>query len=1090
MKKKAKRVVAAGMSLAMGTIIMTSDVMVSPVMASQINGENPYATELYASNELSYNGFRYSVSYSTGSDSGVTITGYDGESTDVVIPEKIGGSKVTTIANGAFKDNADITSVKIPSTVTKIGADRYGNGAFDNCKSLKSVIIEPGTKAAVINAYSFRGCLALKEIIVPGNYSEIVQSAFENCKVLNSFTYSPSVSGITHTIDNSAFKGCQSLTQVTLGSGLQKIGEYAFCNDSMLGTISIPDGVKSIDNYAFLNCTRLSGVTLPEGLTEINIYAFSGCKALKAIVIPSTIKKLNTGAFQNCVSLKSITIKEGTDEATIGSNCFDGCKSLESIVIPGNYSGIYTEAFKNCTSLKDVKYEESVNDIKHRISDFVFRYCNSLTNVVLEKGVTTIGVAFENTNIDKLILPEGLITIGHAAFKNCSNLKYVSIPSTVQSIEGSSYGGAFQNCSNLTDIYFSGNAKVEAYIGNEAFRGCTSLKSVIIPGNYKKIGQGAFSDCTSLKSFEYKKSSYEFANQSIGERVFSGCTMLEDVKLPITLEQIGAVAFSNCRALKQITIPEGVKTIGGNAFEKCNMLETVIIPSTVAQIPGYCFQYCSNLKNVIIAKGDLDAKIGERAFSGCKSLTDISIPGNYAGVGRLAFENCTNLERFYWEKGIYDYQNQVLGESVFSGDGKLSVVSLPSTLDSIASGAFYDVKSTFVIEGEAGSKAESYAKTKGITFKSYSQPLSINAVISPSGSAKDGDVINIQANASGGSSDYQYKLVVYNEDIGKWGVVRDYGETSGFTWVSSPGSRRFYVKVKDSTGKEVLSSALISINKKLEAKASYKYVNNNIEFTASGNNGSGNYQYKFIVYNVDTGKWGIVQDYSSKNTCVWNASGASAGNRKFYVDIKDSNGTVARSAAMNISTQTGLNVSLKSSASQVNPGASVKLTANAAGGNGSYQYKFIVYNTATKQWGKVQDYSSSNTCTWVAGAAGTRQFYVDVKDASGKVVRSAVNTINVGNGMSVTATISTNANKVGGKVTISGATTGGAGSYQYKFIVYNKTTKTWGLVQNFSTNNKITWTAGSAGDREFYIDVKDADGNVVRSSVMNVKTTN
>lgn len=90
----------------------------------------------------------------------------------------------------------------------------------------------------------------------------------------------------------------------------------------------------------------------------------------------------------------------------------------------------------------------------------------------------------------------------------------------------------------------------------------------------------------------------------------------------------------------------------------------------------------------------------------------------------------------------------------------------------------------------------------------------------------------------------------------------------------------------------------------------------------------------------------------------------------------------------------------------------------------------------------------------------------------------------------VTATISTKANKVGGKVTISGAATGGAGSYQYKFIVYNKTTKTWGLIQNFSSNNKITWTAGSDGDREFYIDVKDAEGKVVRSSVMNVKTSN
>ena len=64
----------------------------------------------------------------------------------------------------------------------------------------------------------------------------------------------------------------------------------------------------------------------------------------------------------------------------------------------------------------------------------------------------------------------------------------------------------------------------------------------------------------------------------------------------------------------------------------------------------------------------------------------------------------------------------------------------------------------------------------------------------------------------------------------------------------------------------------------------------------------------------------------------------------------------------------------------------------------------------------------------------------------------------------------------------------GKAGYTYKMVVYNKTTKTWGLVQNFSSNNAITWVAGSAGDREFYIDVKDADGNVARSAVMNVIT--
>ena len=1235
MKKKIKRAVATGMSLAMGTVIMTSDVMVSPVMASQVSGDNSYAVELYASSDASYNGLYYSTSGSY-----ATITGYDGESTDIVIPEKIGSYTVNAIQYGAFSNNNKITSVKIPASVTKIGGS-YNTGAFENCANLKTVVIAAGTQNAYIGGNSFKGCTSLNEItvpgnytmiysyafqdcrslkkftysnngnnkkidnnafsgcaslesvslpdsltnigyeafskcvsltsvdipegvttigsgafngckllnkitipstiktigsdygtgafqdctslasvtikegiqaatmggntysgctaitsiVIPGNYSEIQQSAFENCKGLKTLTYSPSVKGITHKIASYAFKGCQSLAQVTLGTGLESIDSEAFYNDSMIAEINIPAGVKSIGQNAFANCTRLSKLTLPEGLVTIKSGAFQACKSLKSVEIPSTVTKVTdsytAGAFENCIGLTNVTFKQGIAEAVIGQDCFSGCQSLLSVVIPGNYSKIGDGAFQNCTSLKSVKYDASVNNIEHTIGSSAFRDCKSLTSVTLEKGLKTIDThAFRNTNIDKLNAPEGVTKIAAAAFMDCKNLTSVNVPSTVSSIGGTYYGGSFENCSKLTSVNIAGDKNIEAVIGDRAFKNCTMLKNVVVPGNYNSVGDSAFEGCTSLIGFEYKKSSYDFANQSVGSYAFSECTSLKDVKLPTTLASIGSYAFYKCSSLPQVVIPEGVKTIGNNSFQYCNTLESVTIPSTVENISRNTFDGCAKLKNVIIAKGDTDAKISSYAFQNCTSLASISIPGNYVSIDNYVFSGCTSLEKFSWEKGMYGYNNQSISAYAFGYNNSISIASLPSTLGTIEKNAFYNVKSTFVIEGEAGSEAESYAKSNGITFKSYSQPLLINAVISPSGNAKDGDVINIQANASGGSSDYQYKLVVYNEDTGKWGVVRDYGETSGFTWVSSPGSRRFYVKVKDSTGKEVLSSALISINKKLEAKASYKYVNNNIEFTASGNYGSGNYQYKFIVYNVDTGKWGIVQDYSSKNTCVWNASGASAGNRKFYVDIKDSNGTVARSAAMNVSTQTGLNVSLKSSASQVNPGASVKLTANAAGGNGSYQYKFIVYNTATKQWGKVQDYSSSNTCTWVAGAAGTRQFYVDVKDASGKVVRSAVNTINVGNSMSVTATISTNANKVGGKVTISGAATGGAGSYQYKFIVYNKTTKTWGLIQNFSSNNKITWTAGSAGDREFYIDVKDAEGKVVRSSVMNVKTSN
>ena len=178
MKKKIKRAVATGMSLAMGTVIMTSDVMVSPVMASQVSGDNSYAVELYASSDASYNGLYYSTSGSY-----ATITGYDGESTDIVIPEKIGSYTVNAIQYGAFSNNNKITSVKIPASVTKIGGS-YNTGAFENCANLKTVVIAAGTQNAYIGGNSFKGCTSLNEITVPGNYTMIYSYAFQDCRSL------------------------------------------------------------------------------------------------------------------------------------------------------------------------------------------------------------------------------------------------------------------------------------------------------------------------------------------------------------------------------------------------------------------------------------------------------------------------------------------------------------------------------------------------------------------------------------------------------------------------------------------------------------------------------------------------------------------------------------------------------------------------------------------------------------------------------------------------------------------------------------------------------------------------------------------
>ena len=307
---------------------------------------------------------------------------------------------------------------------------------------------------------------------------------------------------------------------------------------------------------------------------------------------------------------------------------------------------------------------------------------------------------------------------------------------------------------------------------------------------------------------------------------------------------------------------------------------------------------------------------------------------------------------------------------------------------------------------------------------------------------------------------------------------------------TTPGSKSHHCTVCDAKTDVTEIPATGIVEKPLTITASKTEADKAVTFTAEAAGGKEGYTYKFIVYNKTTGTWGLVQNYSSKNTCTWTKG--SAGDRYFYVDVKDVAGNVARSEALNVKIEaTAPKVTLTGSSETVNAGAKLTLTAQTTLGSGC-TYKFIIFNPATNQWFKLQDFSSSNTFTWTAGSDGTRLFYVDVKDADGNVTRSKALNVTIGNGsanwLSVKATVSSNTSKTGDKITFTAEGVGGKAGYTYKMVVYNKTTKTWGLVQNFSSNNTITWIAGTTGDREFYIDVKDADGNVARSAVMNVIT--
>ena len=303
---------------------------------------------------------------------------------------------------------------------------------------------------------------------------------------------------------------------------------------------------------------------------------------------------------------------------------------------------------------------------------------------------------------------------------------------------------------------------------------------------------------------------------------------------------------------------------------------------------------------------------------------------------------------------------------------------------------------------------------------------------------------------------------------------------------TTPGSKSHHCTVCDAKTDVTEIPATGTEEEPLAISVTMAETDNDITFTAEATGGKKEYTYKFIVYNRTTKTWGLIQNFSSDNTCTWTKG--SAGDREFYVDVKDAEGNIVRSEMLNVKMKA---IATLTGETSVEAGGKLTLKAQANVGAGC-TYKFIIYNPATHQWFKLQDFSANNTITWTAGNDGTRVFYVDVKDAYGNVTRSEALNVTVGTGktdkLSVKTTVSANTTKVGDKITFTAEGIGGESGYTYKMVVYNRTTKTWGLVQNFNSNNTITWTAGTAGDRDFYIDVRDAAGNVTRSAVMNVKT--
>ena len=491
------------------------------------------------------------------------------------IREVVFGDGITEAEEEMFENCANLSSITIPSGFT------YLPGSFlCGCYSLTSIDLPDSIESigysslngtgiesfdfpasvTAIEEGAFSGCFDLTEITIPAAIDSIPDSAF-----MGSGLVKIEIPDTVEVIGNSAFSGCYDLESVDLGNGVETIGNNAFYNCVNLREVHIPASVSEIGTTAF---GYAENTVITEYFPELEqdfevIYWIYRCKDFKIYANCNATDAVDAylaacrdyEAGMGYPDMPHFFIRELVHDWEMPTCTDDGICNYCKQTVPCEGHKPVTDPAREATYTEEGLTEGSHCSVCGEIlvaqntiprlqfvdsSDNVDASYHEVSGTLTLTGEGEIpnsgeGAVFEgNADIKKVVIGEGITSIGENIFKNCSNLNTVVLPDSLNEINSG------------------------------AFEGCSSLKTIDVPENVQKIEEKAFSS-----------------------------TGLTNITIPGSVEQLGDSAFEGCVGLKTVNLVDGIDMIDDCVFVNCPQLTSVYIPEAVSNIGALSFGYVS-----------------------------------------------------------------------------------------------------------------------------------------------------------------------------------------------------------------------------------------------------------------------------------------------------------------------------------------------------------------------------------------------------------------------------------------------------------------------------------------------------------------